>query len=152
MTLIHSGSVCFELAADGTTRPDVYTAAMMVLVERSLETRKGTPNKDSQAHHTWHAAIHVLKTYGVLADSARRCAAALEVPPEKLSLDEDGNATASSQNEGARDWDSFWGISNFLGEEMENADAGVLPFNFEDFIWLDSVPGPYCHISPPSGA
>ncbi|KAK9364943.1 fungal-specific transcription factor domain-containing protein [Lipomyces kononenkoae] len=111
----------------------VCTAATMILVERFLETKEGAL-KESNAYHTWHAALHVLKSYSVVADSARRFVAALEVLYEKLSLDSNTTTFASSQNEVVHDWDSVWGLSNLLNQGPENLDPGFFLFSGDDFI------------------
>ncbi|KAE8421008.1 fungal-specific transcription factor domain-containing protein [Aspergillus pseudocaelatus] len=116
----------------------VYTAATMILVERFLETRESA-SESSTASDTWKTSLHVLETYSTLAESARKCLAALELFSEKLFLDE------------PQDWNSFWGISDLLSEELGMSDPALFPFNFDDFISFDSMPGPYVHISPPHG-
>ncbi|KAE8358215.1 fungal-specific transcription factor domain-containing protein [Aspergillus caelatus] len=127
----------------------VYTAATMILVERFLETRESA-SESSTASDTWKTSLHVLETYSTLAESARKCLAALELFSEKLFLD--GNKTvAASRNEEPQDWNSFWGISDLLSEELGMSDPVLFPFNFDDFISFDSMPGPYVHISPPHG-
>ncbi|KAE8380435.1 fungal-specific transcription factor domain-containing protein [Aspergillus bertholletiae] len=128
----------------------VYTATTMILVERFLETKEG-PSGESTAYNTWNAALHVLKSYSALAESARRCLAALQVFSEKLCLDANSTVAANLSEE-PQDWNSFWGVSDLLSDDLGMSDPSLFPFNFDDFISFDSMPGPYCHISPPHGA
>lgn len=111
---------------------DVYTATTAVLVERFLNAREGTSEKKQDSRITWNAAIDVLKSYSVVADSAKKCMAALEVLSEKLSLQDQEDQTAVSQNEEAWDPELFFEMSNLLGEQTQ-----VLPFGMDDFLWLE---------------
>ncbi|KAL4737931.1 hypothetical protein BDV11DRAFT_206398 [Aspergillus similis] len=105
----------------------VYNATMMIL---------DGITKEPKAYQAWHAALRVLRCYSVVADSAKRCVAVLEILCEKLSLDQPEAFSQPQQNEISQDWDSPLAMSNpFAGD-----DAGVLPFRFDDFIWSDAMP------------
>ncbi|PYI01192.1 hypothetical protein BO78DRAFT_391298 [Aspergillus sclerotiicarbonarius CBS 121057] len=100
---------------------DVFTAATIILVERFLENKKENPSKNATADRIWDAAIHVLQTYTVVADSATKCLAALDVLSESLYL-------GSSE---ARLRQSFLEMSRLLGDV-----TSIPPFDIDDFLWL----------------
>ncbi|GKZ29552.1 hypothetical protein AbraIFM66950_005390 [Aspergillus brasiliensis] len=137
VVLFDCSRMCFRLAhevinifnskLDPETVTDVYTAATTIIVQCFLEARGHASTENSDAHSTLHAAIHVLKCYGKVAESARRCAATLEVLSESLSLTTDNGSTAPLyQSDVDRDWNSFLEMSNFLGEE-----SGAFPFSLD---------------------
>ncbi|KAK1140608.1 hypothetical protein N8T08_010246 [Aspergillus melleus] len=79
-------------------------------------------SKKSTTSRTWDAAMHVLESYSVIADSAKRRKAALEVLSECLSLGKTDNIWL---------WESFTEMCRLLGES-----SGVPSFDSDDFLWL----------------
>lgn len=123
----------------------------MILVERSLEGKNGASTLESKAERTWNMALGILKSYGVLADSATRCVAVLEIFLEKLSRcsDDNGNdntdsrhmATITTTQQGLDiyDWDALWAMSSTFGQESAFSDPNSFPFNSDDFILSDML-------------
>ncbi|KAH8427345.1 fungal specific transcription factor domain-containing protein [Aspergillus melleus] len=99
----------------------VFTAATVILTERFLEGRDNG-SKKATTSRTWDAAMHILESYSVIADSAKRCKAALEVLSESLSLGKTDNIWL---------WESFTEMYRLLGES-----SGVPSFDSDDFLWL----------------
>ncbi|OGM48376.1 hypothetical protein ABOM_003368 [Aspergillus bombycis] len=133
----------------------VYNATMMILVERFLEAKESASDRvESKAERTWHAALRVLKSYGVLADSATRCVAVLEIFLEKLFLsnsnsnngnnDSTDTAAVATAQRGLDDydWDAMWAMSNSFGQEFSLSDSNLFPFTFDDFILSDLLSAP----------
>ncbi|KAI9043848.1 fungal specific transcription factor domain-containing protein [Aspergillus affinis] len=87
----------------------VFTAATVILIERFLEGRDNS-SKKSTTSRTWDAAMHVLESYSVIADSAKRGKAALKVLSESVSLGKTDNIWL---------WESFTEISGFSGRVQE---------------------------------
>ena len=120
---------------------DLYTAATIVFLERFLEAEEGKP-KGSAACRAWDAALRALRAYGMLGDSAKRCAAALEFLAKKFKLDAaDDGETRSRQGDWAEGLDAFWGAPDLLDGQDDLLNPGFLSLNFEDLRWLDSLPG-----------
>ncbi|KAL5043348.1 hypothetical protein BDW71DRAFT_188175 [Aspergillus fruticulosus] len=75
-------------------------------LEMLIQRRKGEGGlQGSGSHQTRLKALNVLRCYGALAKSARRCLAALEIPPERLSWGheqqhDDGGSSSSGMNPG----------------------------------------------------
>ncbi|KNG91037.1 hypothetical protein ANOM_000779, partial [Aspergillus nomiae NRRL 13137] len=128
----------------------VYNATMMILVERFLEAKEGTSSTvESKAERTWHAALRVLKSYGILADSATRCVAVLEIFLEKLCLSSSNNDNGNNDSMGTGtitttqhclddyDWDAMWAMSNSFGQEFGLSDSNLFPFTFDNYISSD---------------
>ncbi|KAE8135062.1 fungal-specific transcription factor domain-containing protein [Aspergillus pseudotamarii] len=128
----------------------VYNATMMILVERFLETKDGaSPAIESKAERTWNAALRVLKSYGVLADSATRCVAVLEIFLEKLFLRSNNNnngngdsrdtdtVTTTPHHLDGYDWDALWAMSNSFGQESSFSDSNLFPLTFDGYILSD---------------
>lgn len=128
----------------------------MILVERFLEAKDvASPTIQTKAELTWNAALRVLKSYGIIADSAARCAAVLEIFLGKIDFnntsdDRDADTdrdtvidpTAQNGLDGF-DWNTLWAMSDSFGWESSLTESlNLFPFTMDDFLLSDllSVP------------
>jgi hypothetical protein len=94
----------------------------------------------------WDTALRVLRSYGALGDSARRCAAALERLSKTFTPDAAGDDGAAGFSRGnlVEGLDAYWGVPDSLqvGGQADLLNPGFF-MNFEDLGCLDSLPGPF---------
>lgn len=124
------GSLSLTDDRELSTSVDVYTAAMTILVERILEVPEDNP-QESSSSNTWDAAIDVLRSYSVVADSAKKCIAALEVLSQNFPSEDSHTGLASSQNSDKHNPESLLQMDLILEQQ-----ASILPFGMDDFLWL----------------
>ncbi|PYH87115.1 hypothetical protein BO82DRAFT_349623 [Aspergillus uvarum CBS 121591] len=111
----------------------VYTSATVILVERFLETKNGVPQQRSNALRGWSAAVRILQSYSLVADSAAKCLMTLEALSETLSSAQQADTVRGPEavDAEARHRDLFLEMTQLLGEKTT-----VAPFDFDDFLWL----------------
>lgn len=112
---------------------DVYTSATVILVERFLETKNNIPEQRSNALRGWNAAVRILQSYSLVADSATKCLITLEALSETLFGGQQGDTVTGSEgaHAEARYRNLFLEMTQLLGEKTT-----VPPFDFDDFLWL----------------
>lgn len=91
---------------------------------------EGTADK-FRTCQTWKSAIEVLNTYSKVTDSAKKCTSALEVLTENILPNQQGDTADTVQNPIPINSEMFSKIDDFLNEQSK-----VLPFSFDDFLWL----------------
>ncbi|KAI3010038.1 transcriptional regulator family: Fungal Specific TF [Aspergillus niger] len=111
----------------------VYTSATVILVERFLETKNNIPEQRSNALRGWNAAVRILQSYSLVADSATKCLITLEALSETLFGGQQGDTVTGSEgaHAEARYRNLFLEMTQLLGEKTT-----VPPFDFDDFLWL----------------